>query len=35
MRCFFSVRGEQNHEQMCGLAITKFLEHRDHLRAED
>ncbi|KAF0222020.1 MAG: hypothetical protein FD176_2998 [Rhodospirillaceae bacterium] len=29
-RCFFSVtRDEQNHEQMCGLAITKLLEHPD------
>lgn len=27
-RCFFSVtRDEQNHEIMCGLAITKLLEH--------
>lgn len=26
-RCFFSVtRDEQNHEQMCGMAITKLLE---------
>ena len=26
-RCFFSVtRDEQNHEQVCGLAITKLLE---------
>ncbi len=31
-RCFFSVtRDEQNHEQMCGLAITKLLEHPDPL----
>jgi len=31
-RCFFSVtRDEQNHEQMCGLAITKFLGHDDPL----
>jgi len=31
-RCFFSVtRDEQNHEQMCGLAITKLLEHDDPL----
>lgn len=31
-RCFFSVtRDEQNHEQMCGLVITKFLEHPDPL----
>jgi rubrerythrin len=36
-RCFFSVtRDEQNHEQMCGLAITKLLgspgplEHKPH-----
>lgn len=29
-RCFFSVtRDEQNHEQMCGLAITKLLGHPD------
>ena len=29
-RCFFSVtQDEQNHEQMCGMAITKFLEHPD------
>ena len=29
-RCFFSVtRDEQNHEQMCGLAITRLLEHPD------
>lgn len=29
-RCFFSVtRDEQNHEQMCGLAITKLLDHPD------
>ncbi|MDX1808419.1 MAG: hypothetical protein R3331_02655 [Sulfurospirillaceae bacterium] len=29
-RCFFSVtRDEQNHEQMCGMAITKLLEHPD------
>lgn len=34
-RCFFSVtRDEQNHEQMCGLAITKFLEHPDPLTYE-
>ena len=27
-RCFFSVlRDEQNHEQFCGLAITKLLDH--------
>lgn len=31
-RCFFSVtRDEQNHEQMCGLAITRLLEHPDAL----
>ncbi|GAB2577117.1 hypothetical protein GCM10027034_04320 [Ramlibacter solisilvae] len=31
-RCFFSVtRDEQNHEQVCGLAITKLLEHADPL----
>jgi len=31
-RCFFSVtRDEQNHEQMCGLAITKLLEWDDPL----
>ncbi|WP_413208104.1 hypothetical protein [Rhodospirillum sp. A1_3_36] len=31
-RCFFSVtRDEQNHEQMCGLVITKLLEHSDPL----
>jgi len=29
-RCFFSVtRDEQNHEQMCGLAITRLLDHPD------
>lgn len=34
-RCFFSVTlDEQNHEQMCGLAITKFLEHPDPLTYE-
>jgi rubrerythrin len=34
-RCFFSVtRDEQNHEQMCGLAITKFLEHPDPITYE-
>ena len=34
-RCFFSVtRDEQNHEQMCGLAITKLLEHDDPLTYE-
>ncbi|HRN77203.1 MAG TPA: hypothetical protein PKW58_15220, partial [Ottowia sp.] len=27
-KCFFSVtRDEQNHEIMCGLAITKLLDH--------
>ena len=31
-RCFFSVvRDEQNHEQLCGMAITKLLEHPDPL----
>lgn len=31
-RCFFSVtQDEQNHEQMCGMAITRFLEHPDPL----
>ncbi len=31
-RCFFSVtKDEQNHEQMCGLAIKKLLEHPDPL----
>lgn len=34
-RCFFSVtRDEQNHEQLCGLAITKLLEHPDPLTYE-
>jgi len=34
-RCFFSVtRDEQNHEQMCGLAITRLLEHPDPLTYE-
>ncbi|MEZ5839552.1 MAG: hypothetical protein R3D02_03670 [Hyphomicrobiales bacterium] len=34
-RCFFSVtRDEQNHEQMCGLSITKMLEHPDPLTYE-
>ncbi len=29
-RCFFSVtRDEQNHEQMCGAAITRLLDHPD------
>ena len=31
-RCFFSVtRDEQNHEQMCGMSITRLLEHPDPL----
>jgi hypothetical protein len=31
-RCFFSVtRDEQNHEQLCGMAITKLLDHPDPL----
>ncbi len=31
-RCFFSVtRDEQNHEQLCGMAITKLLDHTDPL----
>ncbi len=31
-RCFFSVtQDEQNHEQMCGSAITRLLEHPDPL----
>ncbi|OUR99707.1 hypothetical protein A9Q84_01400 [Halobacteriovorax marinus] len=34
-RCFFSVtRDEQNHEQFCGLVITKMLEHPDPLTYE-
>jgi hypothetical protein len=34
-RCFFSVvRDEQNHEIMCGLAITKLLDHPDVLTYE-
>ena len=34
-RCFFSVtRDEQMHEQMCGLAITKLLDHPDALTYE-
>ncbi len=34
-RCFFSVtRDEQNHEQMCGMAITKLLAHDDPLAYE-
>ncbi len=34
-RCFFSVtRDEQNHEQLCGLAITKLLEHPDPITYE-
>lgn len=31
-RCFFSVlRDEQNHEQFCGMAITRLLAHTDPL----
>ncbi len=31
-RCFFAItRDEQNHEQMCGLAITRLLGHPDPL----
>jgi hypothetical protein len=34
-RCFFSVtRDEQNHEQLCGLAITKLLAHPDPISYE-
>ena len=34
-RCFFSVtRDEQNHEQMCGMAITKLLGWPDPLTYE-
>lgn len=34
-RCFFSVtRDEQNHEHMCGLAITKLLDWPDPLTYE-
>ncbi len=34
-RCFFSVtRDEQNHEQMCGMAITRLLAHPDPLTYE-
>jgi hypothetical protein len=34
-RCFFSVtRDEQNHEQLCGLAITKLLESPNYLEHE-
>jgi hypothetical protein len=34
-RCFFSVlRDEQNHEQVCGMSITKLLEHTDPLTYE-
>ncbi len=34
-RCFFSVtRDEQNHEQMCGLAITKLLDWPDPITYE-
>ncbi|HEY0833715.1 MAG TPA: hypothetical protein VGE72_07375 [Azospirillum sp.] len=34
-RCFFSVtRDEQNHEHLCGLSITKLLEHPDPITYE-
>jgi hypothetical protein len=34
-RCFFSVtQDEQNHEQMCGLAITRMLGYHDPLTYE-
>jgi hypothetical protein len=34
-RCFFSVtRDEQNHEQLCGMSITKLLDHPDPLTYE-
>ncbi len=34
-RCFFSVtRDEQNHEQLCGIAITKLLEAPGYLDYE-
>lgn len=34
-RCFFSVtQDEQNHEQMCGMAITKLLAHTDPMTYE-
>lgn len=34
-RCFFSVtQDEQNHEQMCGLSITKLLEAPSYLEYE-
>jgi len=34
-RCFFSVtQDEQNHEQMCGLAITRLLEAPSYLEYE-
>ncbi|PFG08578.1 hypothetical protein [Marinobacter sp. LV10MA510-1] len=34
-RCFFSVTSdEQNHEIMCGLAITKLLDHPDPITYE-
>ena len=34
-RCFFSVtRDEQNHEQVCGMFITKLLGHPDPLTYE-
>lgn len=35
-RCFFSVvRYEQMREQMCGLSITKLLDHPDPLMERD
>lgn len=34
-RCFFSVtRDEQNHEQLCGMMITKLLGHPDPITYE-
>ncbi len=34
-RCFFSVtQDEQNHEQICGMAITKLLGHTDPMTYE-
>jgi rubrerythrin len=34
-RCFFSVtRDEQNHEQMCGMAIRQLLAHPEPLKYE-
>jgi hypothetical protein len=34
-RCFFSVtRDEQNHEQFCGMVITRMLDHTDPLTYE-